>query len=204
MQSKAKTSCQQLADKLRHVCDRLAASPGRAIANEKQDVLRKALTNGGQVFGAFRSALLDSSEARTNLCCLVALAGVLAVSGCLCALAPRGAPRLPAPLRPPCNRLLIRRRFVWLPSDASTEKIALLHPRFPATTAGRDSCLTSLVPGTLPRESICVTFIRKIAIASTLCAWIKSRTPYPYDQIVVLAAMCLSTRLLVSECVEGR
>jgi hypothetical protein len=52
MQSKAKTSCRQIADKLRQVCDRLAASPGRAITSGKQPV-RKPLTNGKQVTDKF-------------------------------------------------------------------------------------------------------------------------------------------------------
>jgi len=47
MQSKAKTSCRQLADKLRQVCDRLAASPRKAITSGKQPV-RKSLTKGRQ------------------------------------------------------------------------------------------------------------------------------------------------------------
>jgi len=47
MQSTAKTSCRQLADKLRQPCDSLATSPGKAIASGKQHD-RETLTNGGQ------------------------------------------------------------------------------------------------------------------------------------------------------------
>jgi hypothetical protein len=146
MRSKTSTSCRQLAAKLRQVCDRLAASPGKTITSGKQPV-RKSLANGKQVHDkfpktafrqnrgytidapghfplagrwrgdgrqankgvliflsfpwAFRSALLASSEAQTNHVPWLRCRASLAMSGCFCALAPRGAPRLPAPLNTP-------------------------------------------------------------------------------------------------------
>ena len=59
---------------------------------------------GVLIFRAFRSALLDSSEGKRTILAWLRWRASWAVSGCHCALAPRGAPRLPAPLRPPCNR----------------------------------------------------------------------------------------------------
>jgi hypothetical protein len=52
MRSKVRTSCRQLVGKLRQVCDRLAASPGKAITSGKQPV-RKSLANGKQAHDKF-------------------------------------------------------------------------------------------------------------------------------------------------------
>jgi hypothetical protein len=60
---------------------------------------------------AFRGGLLASSGACANLCCRVLRTGAAGQVSCFCALRVRAAPpRLVAPVRPPINRLLIRRR----------------------------------------------------------------------------------------------
>jgi hypothetical protein len=100
VQSKAKTSCRQLADKLRQVCGRLVASPGKAIPNGKQDV-RKALTNGGQVFGLLGVRCWIRRKHDGTFVAWPCWRLSWAVLGCSCALAPRGAPRLLAPFTTP-------------------------------------------------------------------------------------------------------
>jgi hypothetical protein len=190
MQSKGKTSCRQLADKLRQACDSLAASPGKAITSAKQPV-RKPLANGKQVPDKFPKTIFRQNRVYTiDTPTSFPPAGATRRDGLApqkeipssdnlrpCDCPPRkheiqrpplgflDVPPSPAAPKPSQTALLSLER-----SDARTENTTPW-PSVLGNKSRVNACAVSSAPPTLAYQSIRLTFIRKIAFVSTLCVW---------------------------------